>query len=350
MNDDNQEPLETGENTLENEETLSSTNSAEPSASPAPTVSQTQQADPTPAVETAQPVNAQVQPPNQSKQSFFKKIETYIKKVNIYILLFILILLLAGIATFASYRSSKNTDQNNIEGQTLTAEDLQKLKNNNVTVGDAKDTLTIASNAIFNGRILARNDLDVAGTLRVGENISLTGMTASGTSTLEDLQVGNNISVAGNAAVQGTMSIQSNLTVGGGASFSGAIYAPSISVDQFTINQNLVINRHIDAGGSTPSVSPGPGMQGGGTVSISGNDTAGTVNLNFGSSPVAGVLAYITFVNAFNDTPHIVITPVGSSCGGLNFYVNRSSTGFSIASTNAGSAGSNCAFDYIAID
>lgn len=347
MNDDNQEPLETGANILEGEETVTNTNNVSPADGQTPPIPQETN---TPTTETNQPVEATPQLPSKPKLSFVQKIEHYIKKINVYILLFIFILILAGIATFASYRSSKNTGQNDIDGQTLSVEDLQNLKNNNATVGDAKDTLTIASNAIFNGRVLARNDLDVAGTLRVGENISLTGMTASGTSTLEDLQVGNNLSVAGNAAVQGTMSIQSNLTVSGGASFAGPIYAPSINVDQFTINQNLVVNRHIDAGGSTPSVSPGPGMQGGGTVSIGGNDTAGTVNLNFGASPIAGILAYITFVNAFSDTPHVVITPVGSSCSGLNFYVNRSSTGFSIASTNAGSAGANCAFDYIIIN
>ncbi len=54
--------------------------------------------------------------------------------------------------------------------------------------------------------------------------------------------------------------------------------------------------------------------------------------------------------NAFTQTPHVVITPVGSNCAGLNYYVNRTTGGFSIGTTNSANPGTGCAFDYIAID
>jgi hypothetical protein len=116
------------------------------------------------------------------------------------------------------------------------------------------------------------------------------------------------------------------------------------------LNSDLQINRHIDAGGATPSISRGSAVGGSGTVSVSGTDTAGTVSINFGPGSGPGIIANISFRNNFTQAPHVVITPVGSSCADLNYYINRSTGGFSIASTNAGSAGSSCAFDYIAID
>lgn len=284
------------------------------------------------------------------KKGLFQKVSGLVSGVNIYILLFGLVLLLAGIAAFASYRANKNAVNPNINGQVLSAEDLQKLKSNDTSVGDPKQTLTIASNAIFNGRVLVKDNLDVAGTIRVGGTLSLPGISVSGTSSFENVQVGNNLSVAGNAAVQGALTVQKNLSVGGGASFAGTISAPALSIDKLILNQNLQLNRHIEAGGQTPGISRGSAMISGGTVSINGSDTAGTVNLNFGYSTAGGILASISFVAAFNQTPHVVITPVGSSCAGLNYYVNRSTSGFSIGSTNAGPAGQSCSFDYIVMD
>lgn len=284
-------------------------------------------------------------------KSFGQRIQSLIKGMNIYLLLFFLVVLLAGFAAYASYRSSKKAEtQNLLAGQNLSTEDLQNLKNNETTVGDATQTLTVASNAIFNSRVLVRSDLDVAGTIRVGGALSLPGINVSGTSSFENANISNNLSVSGNEAIQGTLTVQKNLTVGGGATFAGNLSAPSLSIDQLIMNKDLQLNRHIDGGGPTPRVSNGTAVGSAGTVNISGSDTAGTVSVNFGTSPVAGIIANITFGNSFSQTPHVVITPVGSSCANLNYYVNRTTGGFSIGTTNAGSPGASCAFDYVAID
>lgn len=290
-------------------------------------------------------------PRKKPRKSLGQRVQDIIAGINIYLLLFILVLLLSAIASYASYRSSKRAEeQNTVAGQSLSTEDLQNLKNNDTSVGDAKQTLTIASNAIFNGRVLVRDSLDVAGTIRVGGALSLPGITVSGTSSFENVNIGNNLSVSGNQSVQGTLTVQKNLTVGGGATFAGTISAPSLSIDQLIMNKDIQLNRHIDAGGSTPRVSGGTAVGGAGTVSISGTDTAGTVNINFGNSLVAGILANVTFATPFTQTPHVVITPVGSNCANLNYYVNRTTGGFSIGTTNGGNPGSSCAFDYVSID
>jgi cytoskeletal protein CcmA (bactofilin family) len=287
--------------------------------------------------------NQNEEPRQKPKKSLAQKVQSLTSHINIYLLLFVLIILLAGIATFASFRASKNAaNQSNITGQTLTADDLKNLKNNDTQVGDPKQTLTIASNAVFNGRVLVRDSLDVAGTIRVGGALSLPGITVSGTSAFENVQVGSNLSVAGNAAVQGTLTVQKNLSVGGGASFAGTVTAPTISVDQLILNRDLVVNRHIDSGGATPAVS-GYGQ----SVSISGSDTSGTVSIagyNF-----SGKLARVTFANRFNATPHVVITPVGSTCAKNGYYVDEISTsGFIIGIIDV--ASNRCSFNYIVLD
>ena len=120
--------------------------------------------------------------------------------------------------------------------------DLQNLKNNNSTVGDATQTLTIASNSIF--KVVStyeRYSRNVAGTIHVGGALSLPGITVSGTSAFNNIQVGNNLSIAGNTAIRGMLTIQKNIQVNGSASFGGTISAPAIDIDQLILNKDLRI-------------------------------------------------------------------------------------------------------------
>jgi cytoskeletal protein CcmA (bactofilin family) len=278
-----------------------------------------------------------------------QKIRGAISSINIYLLLFIVLLILSGIVAFISYRASKKTAlQGSLFSQTLSAKDLQNLKNNSTTVGDSSQVLTVASNSIFNGQMLIKNDLNVAGTIRVGGALNLPGITVSGTSNFQNVQVGNSLNVAGDAGVQGTLTVQKNLSISGSAAIAGTLSAASLNVDQLTLNKNLQVNRHISVGGPIPKVTSGSNLGSGGTVSISGSDTAGTININFGNSPSAGYLANIVFGAAFDQVPHIVITPVGSNCSTIGYYITRSTNGFSIGATNPASG--SCSFDFIAID
>jgi hypothetical protein len=121
-------------------------------------------------------------------------------------------------------------------------------------------------------------------------------------------------------------------------------------VQSLQLSGDLQITRHIDAGGGTPGKSDGTALGNGGTSSVSGTDTAGTVTINTGGSPSTGCFATITFTNRFSGTPHVVVTPVGSAAGGLNYYINRSASNFSICATNSAPAGQTFSFDYIVID
>lgn len=365
--DENQETNNPADSSLENPETVveqpvvappttNNKNPPQPNPQSQPTfpVASSETLDATSSDDNS-PVESKPTAPENSgknpKRSISQRLLKLTGRFNIYVLIFILIILIAGIAAYASFKNNKGTSNNStINGQNLSATDLQNLKNSSSSVGDATQTLTIASNSIFNGQVLMKSGLDVAGTIHVGGALSLPGITVSGTSAFNNIQVGNNLSIAGNAAVQGTLTIQNSLSVNGNATFGGTVSAPTINIDTLVMNKDLQLNRHIEPGGPTPRVSSGTAVGGGGTVSMNGSDTSGTVNINFGSGPFAGILANISFVYAFNQTPHVVISPVGSNCSALNYYVNRTTGGFSIGTSNSGPGGSSCSFDYIVMD
>jgi cytoskeletal protein CcmA (bactofilin family) len=284
------------------------------------------------------------------KKSFNKRIQNLINRVNIYLLLFILIIVLAAGIVFVGYqRTKKEAAPVAINTQPLDAEALAKLKGSDAKVGDPKQTLSIESNAIFSGKVLVRDSLDVAGTIKVGGALNLPGITVSGTSAFDQIQA-NKLSIAGDTNIQGQLTVQKNLTITGGATFGGPISAPQITIQSLQLNTDIQLNRHIDAGGGTPGKTDGSALGSGGTSSVSGSDTAGTVTINTGGGPGAGCYITVNFAQRFNGTPHVVITPVGSGGAGLNYYVNRTTSNFSICSTNAPAGGISFSFDYVAID
>jgi len=287
------------------------------------------------------------EPPKQNKPSrlnALKRINTY------YLLLVAVLLLLGGITYFAIQNNKKNETNDVLDVQELSSEALRQLGNADATVGDPKQTLSVESNTIFAGKVLIRGSLDVAGGLNIGGPLSLTGLTAGGTTSVEVLQA-KSFTVSGDAAVQGKLNILSNLTVNGNGTFSGALSASKLSVDTLQLNKDLQLNRHIDAGGGTPGRSNGSALGGGGTSSVSGTDTAGTVSINSGTSAPAGCFITVNFSVAFNAIPHVVISPSSSPAAALDYYTNRSTNSFSICTASDppdNTAGMN--FDYIVID
>mgnify|MGYP000282923417 CR=1 FL=1 len=287
----------------------------------------------------------------ESKKSLFKGgLQGLATHINIYMLLFIFIVVVAIIVVFIGVqRSKKESTTPTISTQPLSQEELEKLSNSDAKVGDPKQTLSVESNAIFAGKVLIRDSLDVAGALRLGGPLAVPSLNVTGTGTFNELQL-NKLSISGDASIQGQLTIQKTLNVTGGASFGGPISAPQISIGSLQLNGDLTFNRHIDAGGGTPGKTDGGALGGGGTSSVSGTDTAGTVNINTGGGPGPGCFVTLFFTQSFNSTPHVVITPVGSGAAGINYYVTRTNTSFSICTTNSAPGGTNFAFDYIVID
>lgn len=287
----------------------------------------------------------------ESKKFNFKGgIQGLVTHINVYMLLFIFIVLVSVIVVFIGVqRSKKDATTPTISTQPLTQEELSKLSGSDVKVGDPKQTLSVESNAIFAGKVLIRDSLDVAGALRLGGPLGVPSLNVTGSGTFNEI-LANKLSISTDASIQGQLTILKTLNVTGGGSFGGPISAPQITIGSLQLNGDLTFSRHIDAGGGTPGKSDGSALGSGGTSSVSGTDTAGTVNINTGGGPGAGCFVTITFTQKFNSTPHVVITPVGSGAAGINYYVNRTSTSFSICTTNSAPGASSFAFDYIVID
>lgn len=299
--------------------------------------------------------NSGVTPPpsndNKPKKPKNRSLKNLAARVNIYLLLFIFILVVAaGVAAISFLKSNQEEKtQQQITTEPLSQEALDQLRQTDVKVGDPKQILSVESNAVFAGKVLIRDSLEVAGSIKAGSAMTLPGITVSGNTILGSVQA-SSLQLSGNATIQGQLAVQNNLSVSGSGSFGGTLTAARLNIQDLQINGDLQIARHIDAGGGTPGKSDGSALGSGGTSSVSGTDTAGTVAINTGGNPAAGCFVTVNFTQRYNGTPHVVITPVGSGGASLNYYINRSNTNFSICSTNAPGGGQSFAFDYIVID
>lgn len=272
------------------------------------------------------------------------------QRINIYLLLFILLLAIAGAVILITFLASKKDQGSTVDTQSLTESTLKQLATSDVTVGQPKQILRVQGNAIFAGKVLVNDSLEVAGPIKVGGSLSVPGITVSGNSIFEQLQISKNLAVAGDASMQGQLSVQKGLSVAGGGTFGGTLTAPALTVTTLQLNGALALTKHISIGGATPGRDNGPALGGGGTVAVSGSDTAGSININTGSSPSAGCFATVNFTQRYNSTPRVQATPVGASAGLVGYYVTRTTSSFSICAANAPPANANFGFDYFVVE
>ncbi|MDB5175546.1 MAG: hypothetical protein JWM81_404 [Candidatus Saccharibacteria bacterium] len=274
-----------------------------------------------------------------------------VKRFNIYLMLFLFVLTIAvAVIIVAYFQSQKGTTKATVTTQDLNQAALDQLANSDASVGDPKQLLNVQSNAVFAGQVLVRGSAEIAGGLQVTGSTVLVNLTTSGPAVFDQAQVNKTLSVAGDTTIQGSLAIQKGIQVNGGGSFSGPVTATQITTNAFQLAGDLTLTSHVVAGGSTPTRVNGPALGSGGTTSVSGSDTSGTLAVNTGSGPSAGCFATITFARKYNAVPHITVTPVGSDAGGLAYYITRTATTFSICSASPAPAGSSFAFDYFVVE
>ena len=282
--------------------------------------------------------------PAEKKISPVKK---FFRKVNLYLLIFILMVVVAGAYMIVSYvNSQKPPVEPNIATQELNQEALKQLANTDATVGNTSQTLTIQGNAIIAGQTLMRGNLNVAGNFQTGGTIQGPNITVSGTANLGTAQI-NSLQVAQNVAIQGNTTMR-DLSVSGASTFSGPVTASQLTVTRLILSGNAVLQipNHLSFTGPSPSRSVGNALGAGGTVSVSGSDTSGSVNVNTGASPAAGCFTRVTFAQAFTSTPRVIVSPVGAAAGQTQYYVDRNNSGFSICTNNAAPANAVFSFDF----
>jgi hypothetical protein len=290
-----------------------------------------------------------VAPDKPSKPKKESPLKKFWRKFNLYLVLFILVVVVAVAILVTMVMKSNQPQKNALDTQNLSQQELQQLANTDVTVGNPKQVLTVQANAVFAGAVLIRSNLEVAGTLKVGGALNLSSLNVTGATQLSDVATGN-LTVGGALNVQGALALKNGISVSGNSSFTGNVTTASLTTGALNLNGDLALTHHISAGGPTPGISRGTATGGGGTVSLGGSDTSGSITINTGSSPAAGCFASVTFSTKFSNTPHVVVTPVGSAAAGLQYYIDRSTSGFSICAANSAPGGSSFGFDYTALD
>lgn len=256
--------------------------------------------------------------------------------------------------------SAEDTTARN--GVTLSAETLNQLGVSRNPVGNAETELVVGPNSIFNGTVKMGGDVSIAGQLQLNSKFTASDaalaklqagdtqvqqLNVNGDGTISTLNLRKDLKVAGNTQLQGQLTvnqlatINNNLNVAGNLAIGG-----SLSVRNFQVAQ-LTVTGHLLSSGSTPSVAVGGAAGSNGTVSISGNDTSGTIAVNTGVGAGNGLLVSVTFVQKYGATPHIVVTPVGGPVPGM--YINRTSAGFTI-SVDGALPPAGHAFDYIVME
>jgi hypothetical protein len=194
-----------------------------------------------------------------------------------------------------------------------------------------------------------RGNLNVAGNFQSGGSIQGPKLTISGETSLGSAQI-NSLQVATNTAIQGTTTLR-DLSVAGTSSFSGNLTASQITTSRIVMSGNAILQipNHLSFTGPSPSRTINAGVLGnGGSASVNGSDTNGTININTGANPSPGCFARINFQQAFTGAapPHVIVSPVGAAAGQLQYYVDRNNSGFSICTNNAAAAHQAFGFDY----
>ncbi|QHN43275.1 hypothetical protein GII36_05510 [Candidatus Mycosynbacter amalyticus] len=281
-------------------------------------------------------------------------LKRFMRRVNVYLLLFLLLVVVSGVVIAVNYLNSQKTSnvtpastEPNIASQKLTEDALKQLANTDTSVGSASQTLTIQGNAIIEGQTLMRGNLNVAGNFQSGGRIQGPSLTISGESNLGTAQI-NSLQVAQNVAIQGATTVR-DLSVAGGATFAGAVTASQITVSKLVLsgNSSIEIPNHLAFTGPNPGRAPNAGVLGaGGSASVSGSDSAGTVNINTGNGPSVGCFVRVNFNQAYATSPRVIISPIGAGAGLSTYYVDRNNSGFSICAASTPPANSAFAFDY----
>lgn len=276
----------------------------------------------------------------------------------------VVLLINAGIVYFVLQAQQGDEDSVNRSEVTLTTDNLNELGVSRNPIGDLGSELTIGPDANFNGTVSISGNTTIGGTLTLngqfsaadgafsnlqGGETQLETLNVNGDTTTSNLNVRQNLAVAGSTTLQGSLTISqlttvnNNLNVTGSLAVGGTLAVRNLSVASLTTDTTLTIGGKVITRGSAPSVSAGGGVGSSGTVSISGTDTAGTVAVNVGVGSTGGTLANVTFRSAYGSTPRVLVTAIGRNAGDV--YVNRNANGFSINVGGALSPG-GYAFDY----
>jgi hypothetical protein len=234
--------------------------------------------------------------------------------------------------------------------QTLTPSEINQLGSIGSNLGTTNQVLNIGADALFRGKANVTGDLTVGGKLTANGPATLSQLDITGAAATAGLSVGSNLGVSGTTTLQKALTVNALTTINSGLTVSGQVSAASVSAGAITVNSITITGPlsigHLVTTGPTPFYASGADGSGG-TVSISGNDTSGTININTGTGPVAdAVLMTITFRGSYGTSPHVQLTARTTGAAQAEAYVIPTSTGFQVLAHTPPS-GHPLSFDYL---
>lgn len=189
--------------------------------------------------------------------------------------------------------------------------------------GTSKPQLTISPDTLFQNNVTVNKNLTVNGEANLQSAVNID----------QGLTVGGNVGIGGNLSVTGQIS-------------AGILNVGTVTMDSLKLSGNLDFNGHLTPTGAVPAIRPSVAISGG-SATIVGSDTAGTVTLVIGTNPaVTGEMAVITFRSAFTGTPKVQLTPTSNAAAKLDYFVTKSAGYFTIEASSIPVAGGTYSFDY----
>ncbi|HSX43056.1 MAG TPA: hypothetical protein VLF59_03125 [Candidatus Saccharimonadales bacterium] len=225
-------------------------------------------------------------------------------------------------------------------------------------VQNAAGTSTIFNIDTLNGRVSigkasAQYKLDIAGgdiNISNGHSIRFSGLQVLNSNADASIISVTNFMPGGMVAVQAdggfavrnadTLYTYLNINSNGEATFTnkansstafqiqnadGSATILSVDTSAKTVHvSNLAISGHITTSGTTPAIAAGAAACTTPTVTVTGNDTSGTISVVTGTGcGTNGTLATLTFGTAFAGAPRVLLTPGNAAALSLGSYVNN---------------------------
>ncbi|MBI3624349.1 S-layer family protein, partial [Candidatus Saccharibacteria bacterium] len=169
-----------------------------------------------------------------------------------------------------------------------------------------------------------------SGDILIGGAAQTGAITVGQSTSNQTINIGTGITGSGNTLAihigdAGAAGSTTNITIG--SAIAGTVTVKSAA----TFNKALTVGGHIistnNSGSTTIAANANCGT--GCSVNIAGNDTAGLITINTGTSAAAGTQASITFAAAYGVAPIVVITPAtvpASSVYPLFHYTSATTT------------------------
>ena len=158
---------------------------------------------------------------------------------------------------------------------------------------------------------------------------------------------------------EGSVMIQTNLSYydpssgsqvqGQGSDFTDLNASGTATIANLTVTGtanfvDIVVNGHFITGGGQPTALA---LASGGTATVEGTDTTGTLTITTGATPAVGGLVKVSFSKSYTAAPRVVISASSDTAADLRIYKDSATTGYVlINSKDAPAPNTTYKFDY----